>query len=78
VPAFGGERECDPKSVPARCGEWGRPTGTFEERDQASDLLRRESECCCRNWSGLLRRKSEWSQKEKIETHAITTLVSDV
>jgi hypothetical protein len=64
--------------MPTRCGEWGRPAGTFEERDQTSDLLMRESECCCRNRSGLLRRKSEWSQKQKIKTRAITTLVSNV
>jgi hypothetical protein len=48
-------------------GERGRPVGTSEQRDRASDLLRKESECCCRNGSGLLRRESEWCRKEKIE-----------
>jgi hypothetical protein len=35
--------------------ERDRPTGTSEDTDRASDLLRREreSECCCRNRSGL-------------------------
>jgi hypothetical protein len=45
-----------------------RPVGISEQRDRASDLLRRESECCCRNGSGLLRRESKWHWKEKIET----------
>jgi hypothetical protein len=49
-------------------GERGRPVGTSEQRDRASDLLRKESKCCCRNGSGLLRRVSEWCRKEKIET----------
>jgi hypothetical protein len=42
-------------------GEWDRPAGTSEHIDQASDLLRRESECCCRNRSGLL-----WREREQV------------
>jgi hypothetical protein len=38
-------------------GEQDRPVGTSEQRDRASDLLRRESECCCLNESGLLERE---------------------
>jgi hypothetical protein len=51
-------------------GERGRPTGTSKQRDQASDLLRREREreYCCRNGSGILRRESEWCRKKKTET----------
>jgi hypothetical protein len=49
-------------------GERDRPVGTSEHIDRASDLLRRESECCCRNRSGLLRRESEWCRKKKTET----------
>jgi hypothetical protein len=40
-------------------GEQGKPVVTPEQRDRASDLLRRASECCCRNESDLLRRESE-------------------
>jgi hypothetical protein len=49
-------------------GEWDRPAGTSEHTDQASDLLRKESECCCRNRSDLLWRESERCQKKKTET----------
>jgi hypothetical protein len=51
-------------------GERDRPAGTSEHTDTVSDLLRRESECCCRNRSGLLQREreSEWCRKEKTET----------
>jgi hypothetical protein len=49
-------------------GERDRPAGTSEHTDRASDLLRRVSECCCRNGSGLLCRESEWCRKEKTET----------
>jgi hypothetical protein len=45
-----------------------RPAGTCEHTDRASDLLRKESECCCRNGSGLPRRVSEWCRKEKTKT----------
>jgi hypothetical protein len=52
-------------------GERGRPAGTSEQRDRASDLPRgereRERESCCQNGSGLLRRESEWCWKEKTE-----------
>jgi hypothetical protein len=34
-------------------GERDRPAGTSEHTDRASDFLRRESKCCCRNRSGL-------------------------
>jgi hypothetical protein len=59
--------------------EWGRPAGTSEQRDRASDLLRRESECC-RNESGLLRRERERESGVGRRTlrRAITTHVSDV
>jgi hypothetical protein len=43
--------------------ERGKPVGTSEERDRASDLLRRESECCCQNGSVLPRKEmsaSNW------------------
>jgi ribosome assembly protein YihI (activator of Der GTPase) len=49
-------------------GERDRPAGKSEHTDRVSDLLRGESECCCRNRSGLLRRESEWCWKEKTET----------
>jgi hypothetical protein len=48
-------------------GEQSRPAGTSEQRYRASNLLRRESECCCRNGSDLLRRASEWCRNEKTE-----------
>jgi hypothetical protein len=72
-----------PAAVPAICGEKlsailraraaggserDRPVGTSEHTDRACDLLRRESECCCRNRSGLLRRESEWCRKDKTHT----------
>jgi hypothetical protein len=49
----------------AGSGERDRPARTSEHTDRASDLLRRESECCCRNMGGLMRRENEWCQKEK-------------
>jgi hypothetical protein len=49
-------------------GERDRPAGTSEHTYQASDLLRRESECCCQNGIGLLWREYEWCQKEKTKT----------
>jgi hypothetical protein len=49
-------------------GEQDRPVGTSEHIDRVSDLLRRESECCSQNRSGLPRRESEWCPKEKTET----------
>jgi hypothetical protein len=54
------------------------PTRISEHTDRASDLLRREreSECCCRNRSGLLRRERVVSEGEDIDE--ITTCVSDV
>jgi hypothetical protein len=48
--------------------EQDKPAGTSEHTDQASDLLRWESECCCRNRSGHLRRESKWCRKEKTQT----------
>jgi hypothetical protein len=56
-------------------GERDMSAGTSEHTDRASDLLRRErererereSECCCRNRSVLLRRESEWCQREDID-----------
>jgi hypothetical protein len=48
-------------------GEQSTPAGTSEQRYRASDLLRRESECCCRNGSGLLRRAGEWCRNKKTE-----------
>jgi hypothetical protein len=40
-------------------GKLDRPAGTSEHTDRASDLLRRESEFCCQNRSGFLRKESE-------------------
>jgi hypothetical protein len=48
--------------------EQDRPVGTAEHTHRVSDLLGRESECCCGNGSGLLRRQSEWCRKDKTET----------
>jgi hypothetical protein len=53
------ERKCDPQSVRSWWWQRGRPVWTSEQRDRASDLLRRESECCCQNGSDLLRREGE-------------------
>jgi hypothetical protein len=61
-------------------GERDRPTGTFEHTNRASDLPRRESECCCRNRTGLASVESA-SDVERIRhrhTDAITTCFSDV
>jgi hypothetical protein len=56
------ERERESTILRARAAsgsERGRLAGTFEQGDRASDLLRRESECCCQNGSGLLRGERE-------------------
>jgi putative aminopeptidase FrvX len=58
--------------------------GTSEHTDRASDFLRREreSECCCRNRSGLAsverERESGVERIIHIHTDEITTCVSDV
>jgi hypothetical protein len=62
---FRREIKRDPQSAHSWSSERDKPAGTSEHIDQASDLLRRESDCCCRNRSGLLRRESEWCRKEK-------------
>jgi hypothetical protein len=51
------------------CGvsERDRQAGTSKHADGASDLLRRESECC-QNRSGFLWRENKWCRKEKTET----------
>jgi hypothetical protein len=48
------------------CGvsERDRQAGTSKHADGASDLLRRESECC-QNRSGFLWRENKWCRKEK-------------
>jgi hypothetical protein len=69
APAFRGEKlSVILRAHAAGSGERNRSAVTSEHTDRASDLLRRESECCCRNKSGLLQRESEWCRKEK--THA--------
>jgi hypothetical protein len=61
-------------------GERDRPAGTFEHTNRASDLPRRESECCCRNRSGLAsaERASGVERIRHRHTDEITTCVSDV
>jgi hypothetical protein len=67
APAFYGEKLSPILRARATGGgKQDRPAGTSEHTDQAGDLLRRESECFCRNKSDLLRRESEWCRKEKI------------
>jgi hypothetical protein len=69
APAFCGEKLSKILRVRAAGdGKRDRPVGTSDHTDRASDLLKRESECCCRNRSGLLRRENEWCRKEKTET----------
>jgi hypothetical protein len=68
VSAFWGEKlSAILRARTAGGGERDMPAGTSEHTDRASDLLRREreSECCCRNRSGLLRRKSEWCRRKR-------------
>jgi hypothetical protein len=62
------EIKCDPQSVCSWRRRTGQAEGTSEHTDRASDLLRRESECCCRNGSDLMQRESDWCRKEKTET----------
>jgi hypothetical protein len=48
------------KARAAGGGERDRPVGTSEHTDRASDVLRgRESECCCRNRSGIASAEGE-------------------
>jgi hypothetical protein len=61
-------------------GERDRPAGTSEHTDTVSDLLRRESECCCRNRSGLLQRERERASGvgRRRQRRPITMCVSDL
>jgi hypothetical protein len=58
APAFWGEKlSVILRARAAGGGERDMPAGTSEHTDRASDLLRRKSECCCQNRSGLLQRE---------------------
>jgi hypothetical protein len=59
-------------------GEQDRPVGTSEHIDRVSDLLRRESECCSRNRSGLPRRERVSGVGRRRQRRAITMCISDV